>query len=187
MRGTRERACSDACRLLADGPGRSGSPRQPELTHAPRTVALASTATTRSTPRAPRLSLLGSMPAREQAGKRPAPTRLLPDSRCAASTRCTAPHTMHGRPATEARCASLAAIESVRRNGVERRRGSRARSWARRRSGARFIAVPSSRVVVDAAATASPSGRRGCSLLRSPGCRPASSPARTGRSPSSTG
>jgi hypothetical protein len=52
-------------------------------------------------------------------------------------------HTMHGRPATAARCASLAAIESVRCNGVVRRRGLRARSWARRRGGVRFIGAPS--------------------------------------------
>ena len=47
--------------------------------------------------------------------------------------------------------------------------------------------VPSSQVVVDAEATASPSGRRGLIAARSAGCPSASSPARTDRGRSSPG
>ena len=61
---------------------------------------------------------------------------------CAASTRCSDPQTMQGRPATAARCASVAAIDVVRLSGIFRTSGVRARSAARRRSGVRFMAPP---------------------------------------------
>ena len=61
---------------------------------------------------------------------------------CAASTRCSDPQTMQGRPATAARCASVAAIDVVRLSGIFRTSGVRARSGARRRSGVRFMTPP---------------------------------------------
>jgi hypothetical protein len=115
-------------------PGRSGSPRRPELTHAPRTGRAREHRDDAFDPREPRRSRLGGTPAREQAGKRPAPTRFLPDSRCAGSIPCTAPQTMQGRPVTASRWVSVAATEALRWSGV-RRSGLRARSCALRRSG----------------------------------------------------
>ena len=116
----------------------------------------------------------------------------------AGSTRLVAPHTMQGRPATAARCASVAAIDGVRRIGVDLRSGRLARSGARRRSAVLFIAqaaMPTS---------AQSSARRTCRAICSPrscadralGLRPAgrladrastapriASPARSRRSP----
>ena len=60
---------------------------------------------------------------------------------------CT--QTMQGRPATAARCLSVAASDAVSCSGVVRRSGFRARSDARRRSGVRFIVVPFDRVTCE--------------------------------------
>jgi hypothetical protein len=49
---------------------------------------------------------------------------------------------MHARPATAARWASVAAIDTVGSSGVVLRNPVLARSGARRRSGVRFIASP---------------------------------------------
>ena len=63
--------------------------------------------------------------------------------RCAGTIRPpVAPHAMHARSATAARCWSVAAIDSVRCSGVVRRSGFRARGRARRRSDVRFIVTP---------------------------------------------
>ena len=62
--------------------------------------------------------------------------------RCAGSIRRSVPHTMHRRSATAARCAAVAAIDGVRRSGVDLRNCALARRGARRRSGMRFIGTP---------------------------------------------
>ena len=63
------------------------------------------------------------MPTREQAGRTHIPIGVLPDRRCAGSTPCSDPQTMHGRPATAVLWLSVAVMDGVRWSGVVRRNG----------------------------------------------------------------